>query len=119
FAVRVQLEATTGTPAGQEGRFPLRLPLPHYNTLRDLCINLPRVMIVLFLPANPPDRLLHSEDGLITRRSVHCVTLHEARPSPNERYQTVYLPRSQVLSAEGLTALMTRLSRREALRYEA
>jgi hypothetical protein len=77
------------------------------------------VLVVLFLPEDPLQWLLHSEDGLIARRCAYWVSLFTAPASTNEKYQTVYLPRSQVLSVAGLTALMTRISRKEVLGYEA
>jgi Domain of unknown function (DUF4365) len=119
FALQVQLKATIGEPAERDNRFSHELTIPHYDKLRDTRITIPRVLVVLFLPREPAQWLLHSEDGLIARRCAYWACLTAAPASVNKTSQTVYLPRTQVLSVEGLTALMTRLSRREVLRYEA
>lgn len=119
FDLHVQLKATVGTPAEKDGRLSYRLTIPHYNKLRDPRVGIQRVLAVLFLPENKAEWLVHSEDGLIARRCAYWLSLRGAPESANEKYQTVYLPRSQVLSATGLTALMTRLSRLEVISHEA
>lgn len=54
---------------------------------------------------------------LVSRQCAYWVSLRGAPESANEREQTVYVPRSQPLSPEGLRALMTRISRREVITY--
>jgi hypothetical protein len=117
FALHVQLKATAAVPSEHDGNFSYRLTLPHYNKLKETRIGIPRVLVVLFLPNNPADWLLHSEDGLIARRCAYWVSLYGAPESTNESYQTVRIPRAQALSVAGPTELMTRLSRREVIRY--
>jgi hypothetical protein len=117
--LHVQLKATIGEPANIEGNLSYRLTLPHSNKLRKTEIAVPRILAVLFLPKDPMDWLIHSEDGLLACRCAYWVSLYGALESTNESYQTVYLPRAQVLSADGLTTLMTRISRGEVIPYEA
>src|SRR3954452_9239289 len=51
-----------------------------------------------------PEEWLHiSEEALIARRCAYWVSLRGASASPNRESQTVYIPRPNLLSAQGLT----------------
>jgi hypothetical protein len=117
FALQVQLKATRVAPIEQNGRFSFSLPVHQYNRLRDSRVGMQRLLIVLYLPADPSDWLRHSEDALIARRCAHWVSLRGAAESANETAQTVYVPRNQVLSMTALTEIMTRCSRQEDILY--
>jgi hypothetical protein len=117
FALHVQLKATRVPPIEQDGRFSFSLPLRQYNKLRETRLASARILVVLLLPPDPVDWLRHSEDALIAKRCAYWVSLRGAMPSANDTAQTVYLPRQQVLSAESLTAVMTRCSRNEEMPY--
>jgi hypothetical protein len=75
--------------------------------------------VVLYLPEDAAHWLSHSEDGLLAKRCAYWVSLRGAPESDNPRHQTVYIPRKQILSVDGLAELMTRVSRCEEIRYEA
>ena len=116
--LQVQLKATYVKPVEIEGRYSYNLSIPHYNQLRSTMLgSTRRILVVLYLPDDRARWLSHSEDGLIARRCAHWVSLHGAGESDNSKYQTVYIPRVQVLSPESITALMVRCSRREEVPY--
>jgi hypothetical protein len=115
FTLDVQLKATRKVPVEQEGKFSFSLEVPQYNRLRDTRHGLPRILVVLYLPQNSDDWLRHSEEALIARRCAYWVCLRGESASPNEKYQTVYIPRRQVLSTESLIALMACCSREEEI----
>lgn len=117
FALHVQLKATRVPPIEQNGRFSLSLPVRQYNRLRETHLAIPRILAVLYLPPDPAEWLRHSEDALIAKRCAYWVSLRGAVASTNETAQTVYVPRSQRLSLEALTEIMTRCSRDEELLY--
>jgi hypothetical protein len=120
FEVHVQLKATYQKSALRDGRFSFSdLTVKQYDKLRNKHISSPRILVVLYLPENPSEWLGHSEDSLICKRCDYWVSLRSAPDSVNREYQTVYIPRRQVLSVEGLRELMTRFSRREWIDYEA
>lgn len=119
FALHVQLKATRQEPVEQGGRFPFRLRVRQYNHLRETRLVTHRIMVVLYLPADPAEWLRHSEDALIAKRCAYWVSLRGASVSQNAEYQTVYIPRTQVLSIESLTEIMIRLSREEEINYVA
>ena len=64
------------------------------------------------MPPPVPD----SEDGLIARRCAYWQSLYEA-PAGAASGQTVYIPRTNVLSVEGFRILLARFARKERLRY--
>ncbi|MBO0698297.1 MAG: DUF4365 domain-containing protein [Zavarzinella sp.] len=117
FEAHFQLKATYQRLAVVENRWSFSLPIHQYNRLRDERVGNPRFLVVLLLPDNAAEWLQHSEDGLIAKRCAYWVSLRGAAESDNERDQTVYIPRTQLLSPDGLTTLMTRLSRREVIPY--
>ena len=117
FAVDVQLKATSRAPVLQAGRYSHTLTVPHYDRLRIQEVNPPRLLFVLFLPGDPGRWLTHSEQELITRRCAYWVSLWGAPASGNTGAQTVYIPEVNVLSADTLRTLMTRLSREERIAY--
>jgi hypothetical protein len=119
FALHVQLKATRVAPAEQGGRFSFSLPLRQYNRLRETRLASARILVVLYLPADPADWLRHSEDALVARRCAYWVSLRGAAASANDAAQTVYIPRQQVVSVEALTEVMTRCSRDEEILYVA
>jgi hypothetical protein len=117
FEVHVQLKATYQRLKETEGRWSFSLPLHQYNRLRESRVQNPRILVVMQLPANPEEWLRHSEEALIAKQCAYWVSLRGAPASNNEKEQTVYLPRSQLLSPDHLTTLMTRFSRREVIPY--
>ena len=119
FALHVQLKATRVTPIEQNGRFSYSLPLHRYNRLRETRVVIPRIMVVLYLPPDPSEWLRHSEEALIARRCAYWVSLRGAPASENAGHQTVYIPRTQLLSVVSLTEIMTRCSRDEEINYGA
>lgn len=119
FDVHFQLKATYKALTEIEGRWSFALPVHQYDRLRDPRVASPRLLVVLQLPQNAADWLSHSEDSLIAKRCAYWVSLRGAPESANDKSQTVYVLRSQRLSPDGLTALMTRFSRREVITYDA
>ncbi len=117
FEAHLQLKATYQRLKEIDARWSFSLPLHQYNRLREPRVQNPRILVVMQLPANPEEWLRHSEDALVARQCAYWVSLRGAPASDNEKDQTVYVPRSQRLSPDNLTALMTRFSRREVIRY--
>ncbi len=118
FEVHVQLKATSQNPVEQDGDFSYSLTVPRYDKLRKSQVNSPRILVILYLPADTSEWLLHSEDCLVAKRCAYWVSLRNAPDSANPKHQTVYVPRRQILSVESLTELMRRFSRREEIIYD-
>jgi hypothetical protein len=117
FALHVQLKATRVRPIENDGKFSFSLPIRQYNRLRETRLASARILVVLYLPPDPTDWLRHTEDALVAKRCAYWVSLRGADASENDGHQTVYVPRSQVLSVESLRNIMTRCSRDEEIPY--
>jgi len=114
----VQLKATVTTPADDGSHLSYFLKeVSRYNDLRAATIAVPRILVVLFLPSEATDWLAHSVDDLVMRRCAYWVTLRGAPEVMTMSGTTVKLPKAQVLSPEGITALAECLSRRGHASY--
>ncbi len=108
FSLHVQLKATD-----------FMKDVGRYDKLRNSGTMPPRILVVLFLPENAADWLVHSESELAMKRCAYWVSLRGAPETTNKTGVTVYVPKTQPFSPEGLVALMTRISRQEELLYES
>ncbi len=119
FEIHLQLKATYQQLKEINGRWSFSLPINQYDKLREARVQNPRILVVLQLPPKPEEWLLHSEDALIAKRCAYWVSLRGAPKSENTGHQTVYIPRTQMLSIESLKEIMTRYSRDEEINYVA
>jgi hypothetical protein len=119
FTLDVQLKATSKAPVLQDGRYPFALKIAHYDKLRATETLASRLLVVLFLPEDPSEWLVHSEDALIARRCAYWTSLRGAPPSDNKAEHTVQVDRRNGFSAEALRALMARFSRGERISHVA
>ena len=117
FTIEVQLKATLHEPAPRDRRYPFSLEIDHYDKLRDEGHANPLLLVVLFLPERPEEWLVHTEERLTAHRCAYWASLRGAPPSENSSEQTVYIPKANCLSVEGLRALAERISRGEVLTY--
>ena len=117
----VQLKATIIPPVDNERTLSYFLHgVERYNKLRMETRSTPLILVVLFLPQNAADWLEHSEEELVLRRCAYWTSLCGAPETANANGQTIHIPKANLFNAEGLIALMTRLSNpRERLRYGA
>ena len=111
--VAFQAKATTRSVGhGADIGFPL--PVKNYNDLRADVFG-PRLLIVVFLPADEAEWLAHSEDELRMRHCGYWVSLAGQPSTTNTRTVTVRIPRSQVFDTAQLRELMGRANRGELL----
>ena len=112
--IKVQLKATIAVPADDGTHLSYFLSGPQrYDDLRAATVDIARILVVLFLPANATEWLAHSEDQLALRRCGYWVSLRDAPATANGTGATVKLPKAQVFSPAALKALASRLSRRD------
>jgi hypothetical protein len=111
FTIDVQLKATINEPAPDaQDRYSFELAINHYDKLRDVETGAQQILVVLFLPKDDTLWLVHSADGLMTRRCAYWMSLRGAPASDNKSSQTVYLPRTNLFSVEGVRSVFARRS---------
>jgi hypothetical protein len=111
--VPFQAKATTVSRI-RNGRLRFPLPFKNYNDLRAM-VAWPRILIVVRLPSDETDWLLHSEEGLLVRHSGYWLSLEGQPETTNVRSVTVSIPQSQVFNTEQLRQIMGRADRKERL----
>jgi hypothetical protein len=117
FAIEIQLKATSRNPAVRKEHYSYWLKSDHYEKLRNPGVWSLRLLVVLFLPEDQSQWLIHDEQGMVSRRCAYWVSLKGAPPSENETGQTVYIPIANTFSHDGLRALATRFACQEAFAY--
>ena len=108
--IKVQLKATVKQPALVGDSFSYSLTgINQYNDLRTDTVSTPRILVVLFLPSDEKDWLVHTEDAL---------SLRGANASSNTVAQTVYLPKNQTFDPSGLINILAKISKNEIPVYQ-
>lgn len=114
----VQLKATISIPVEQDGHLSYFLSeTRRYDDLRADTVSVPRILVVMFLPADVDNWLTISPNELILKKCAYWTSLRGAAISTNKTGETVYLPKAQILDTNNLTDIFTRLSRNEILTY--
>lgn len=109
--IKVQLKATIGTPVDSGENLSYFLAgVKRYDDLRAETVSTPRILVVLFLPPDPTEWIGQSEDELVLRKCAYWQSLRGAPATTNKTGETVYLPKTQMFTPDGITALAARLS---------
>lgn len=110
--VEVQLKCTASHAPGPEHlAFPLSMK--NYDDLRDPEVHVPHVLVVVCVPNDVTDWLVHSEEQLALRRCGYWMSLRDLPPQASAAKDprvTVHLPRSQHFSVAQLQAIMSRVA---------
>jgi uncharacterized protein DUF4365 len=85
------------------------LKLKNYDDLRDAAVGVPRVLIVVTMPASPGEWIAHSEQELALRRCGYWLSLRGLSSTTNSSSVSVQLPRAQVVDPAGIAAIFDRL----------
>ncbi|MCK6516747.1 DUF4365 domain-containing protein [Myxococcota bacterium] len=106
--VDLQLKATTQDVVNEE-HVAWSLDITHYDKLRANA-RVPHLLVVLALPDDAQDSVTHTIDALIIRKCAYWVNMTGMPEVTGQASKTVHIPRAQVLSPEGLTQILTRVS---------
>jgi len=109
--LEVQLKATS-VDCLRETHLAFPLPLKNYDDLRQSTL-VPRILVILLLPADAQQWVTQSEDELIARRCAYWRSLAGEPDSPNTASITVHVPRQQQFTAEALMNLMRHIDQGE------
>lgn len=88
-------------------RFPL--PLKNYNDLRATELHVPKILVVLLVPALAPDWLTQDEESLRLYRCAYWKTLRGEPATSNATSITVVIPRENVFGVAALEGIMDRI----------
>lgn len=118
-SINIQLKATILDPVDSGTHFSYSAPgINQYDDLRSETVSIPRILAVMYLPRDCSNWLSHANDKLTLQKCVYWVSLRGAPPSSNGSSQTVYIPKTQSFSTDGLISILSKLSRLEHLNYE-
>jgi hypothetical protein len=106
---KCQMSAAVGDP------IPYPLSSKNYEDLRHGDYQVPRILVVVFVPQQVQDWTSHTEQEFTMRYCAYWASLRGLPPSSNEFSTTVYLPRAHLFNVAGLETLMNRIGRGETL----
>ena len=111
--VDVQLKATTQQHLERGEYLSWQLDIEHYDSLR-AAATLPHLLVVLLLPEDVEDSVEHTAEQLVVRRCGYWVNMTgmEAAP-PEQKTQTVQLPKTQMFSPDALNEILEKVSKGE------
>ena len=104
-----QLKCTYQEVVG-ETTVAFELKIKNYDELRAENILVPRLLIVVAVPRDRREWMVHQEEQLLLRRCGWWFSLRGFPTSKNEKTVTVSIPRSQVFSPDQLTNIMSRIA---------
>ncbi len=86
-----------------------KLPVKNFNELCPDNFIVPRILVIVLVPARIDDWLLHSETTLALSHCGYWVSLRGQAPTCNDESITVNIPRTQRFSVTALEGLMERI----------
>src|SRR5688572_25436971 len=106
--IELQLKCSARQIVSEDSvRFPLKLK--NYTDLRRTGLLVPRFLLVVIVPQDLKDWLLHSEEELVLRHCGYWLSLCGRPAITNEDAVTVHLPRSNCFTPEALDGIMKRV----------
>ena len=116
--VKIQLKATISVPADDGANLSYFLQgTARYDDLRTETLQVPRLLVVLFLPKDSKEWLDHTVDQLMLRKCAYWRSLRGAPSVSTGTGTTVKLPKDQMFTPEGLLQLVTFFSWGKPLPY--
>jgi len=106
----MQLKSTTN-PAG-ESHIAFSLKRKNYDDLRVVDVIVPRILVVVIMPAEVDAWLEQSNEALLLRCVGYWRSLR-GEPERDQQNITVHIPRSQLFTAESLEDMMSRIAEGE------
>jgi hypothetical protein len=106
--LELQLKSERGMPHGDPIRYTLKQK--NYDDLRHTDYQVPRILVVVYLPEDLAAWTAHADDALSLRYCAYWVTLYGLSESGNETKTVVSLPRANRFSVHGLTEMMQRIA---------
>lgn len=117
--LRVQLKATFNKGKETDTHISYTFNgINQYNILRTYKGGSTRILVVLFLSPNQSEWLNISHTEFLLKQSAYWVCLEDASESTNTTSQTIYLPKTNLLTTESLTKLCQDIGKGTIPKYE-
>lgn len=115
FHLDVQLKATSQEVVRADGKYSYQLETKQYDKLRDPNVDIPRILVVLLLPADRNEWLRLLPEELVLKGRLRWMSLRNLPPLENLGQQslTIKLPDDNVLTSESLVELAIKRSKGE------
>lgn len=84
------------------------LDLETYDSLRDTKVCIPRILVLVLVPANGDEWMSQTERELVLSHCGYWVSLKGLPDSKNLTSQTVHLPRANIFGPNALKAMMSK-----------
>lgn len=111
ITISVQLKATVRQPTERNGFLSYAIQgIERYDALRVDRHAVPRILAVLFLPAERDQWITQTPEQLIMKRGAYWSSLVTAPNTTNDTGVTVYLPSDQIFSVEGIKSLAAQIA---------
>ncbi len=111
--VDVQLKCRLGRPAG-EPDFSYDLKAKNYEDLRHTAVQVPRILVIVAVPAEVDRWVEQDEERLLIRHCSWWVSLRGWDASTNSSTVRVSIPRQQRFNVDNLTTMMERIGKGQA-----
>lgn len=112
--IEIQLKASINATVSSDGNFHYALPIKNYDELRaDTAV--PRLLVLLALPRDEAEWLLHQPDKLVLQKCAYFLNLKGLPEKTGVDRPTVYVPSVNMLTPESLRHLMIKASKMEDL----
>jgi hypothetical protein len=111
--LEIQCKCQMSPAVGDPISYPLKSK--NYEDLRHSDYQVPRILVVVFVPEQVKDWTSHTEQEFTMRHCAYWASLRGLPPSSNEYSTTVHLSRAHLFDVAGLETLMNRIGRGEML----
>jgi hypothetical protein len=106
--VEAQIKSwTTPLTVGEEWRYPLKIK--NYDDLRVENVLVPRILVLVLVPADLDEWVELSHDETMIRNCGYWASLRGMGPTMNEATVTVPVPRAQQLTVAAVESIMDRV----------
>lgn len=109
-STRLDLQIKSHSGDAQGDPWPYDLEVKAYGDLIRPDYQVPRILVVVRVPADAGEWISHGEDQLVLRRCGYWLSLRGAASTPNTRTIRVQIPRANVLDAPALSSLMRQVA---------
>lgn len=108
--VELQLKCTADESALRDGQVAFDLKRKNFDDLRTTDVLVPRILVVVLVPASPERWLDQTEEQLVLRNCAYWASLRGDADGGQQTKVTVKLERRQVFSPTALEQMMQRIA---------